>query len=149
YNFQNLSNFFFEQSFIKFPATQSNNQTWAKPTLDFSIFDKDNKHKATFQNTTPTNLFHKLSNDTKKEFMKLNNTETKNKHKAYYFYRYFKAYLTAVAKNDEFIHLNKYQAIQKLISTSINTYYLAHAIIYYFIMKQEKFNILKSSNTTN
>ncbi|CAG8831268.1 1543_t:CDS:1, partial [Gigaspora margarita] len=41
------------------------------------------------------------------EFMKLNNTETKNKHKAYYFYKYFKAYLTAAAKNDEIIQLSE------------------------------------------
>ncbi|CAG8819124.1 8917_t:CDS:1, partial [Gigaspora rosea] len=62
---------------------------------------------------------------TKEEFMKLNNTETKNKRKAYYFYRYFKAFFIAATKNNEIIYLNKDQAIQKLISTSINTYYLA------------------------
>src|SRR6185437_6401336 len=71
--------------------------------------------------------------------MKLNNTKTKNKRKAYYFYKYFKAYLTAATKNNEIIHLNKDQAIQKLTSTPINTYYLARAITYYFIIKQEKF----------
>ncbi|CAG8577577.1 8012_t:CDS:1, partial [Gigaspora rosea] len=99
HNFKNLSNFFFEQSFIKFPATQSNNQTWAKPTLDFSIFDKDNNHIATFQNITFTNLFYKLSNDTKEEFIKLiNNTETKNKCKVYYFDRNFKEYLITATK---------------------------------------------------
>ncbi|CAG8595769.1 13036_t:CDS:2, partial [Gigaspora rosea] len=94
------------------------------------LFDKDNKHTATFQNTTSTNLFHKLSNDTEEEFMKLNNTETKNKYKAYYFYRYFKAYLTAATKNDEIIHLNKHQAIQKLTSTPINTYHHAPKFTY-------------------
>ncbi|CAG8854439.1 8200_t:CDS:1, partial [Gigaspora margarita] len=48
-------------------------------------------------------------------------------------------YLTAAAKNDEIIQLSEQQAIQKLISTPINTYYLAHAITYYYIIKQEKF----------
>ncbi|CAG8854120.1 12404_t:CDS:1, partial [Gigaspora margarita] len=48
-------------------------------------------------------------------------------------------YLTAAAKNDEIIQLSEQQAIQKLISTPINTYYLACAITYYYIIKQEKF----------
>ncbi|CAG8850078.1 24376_t:CDS:1, partial [Gigaspora margarita] len=73
--------------------------------MDFSIFDKDNKNTESFQNTTLTNLIHKLSCDTEEEFMKLNNTKTKNKCKAYYFYKYFKAYLTAATKNDEIIQL--------------------------------------------
>ncbi|CAG8516629.1 10801_t:CDS:1, partial [Gigaspora margarita] len=73
--------------------------------MDFSIFDKDNKNTASFQNTKPTNLFHKLSCDTEEEFMKLNNTETKNKHKAYFFCKYFKTYLTAAAKYDKIIQL--------------------------------------------
>ncbi|CAG8841105.1 15480_t:CDS:1, partial [Gigaspora margarita] len=73
------------------------------------------------------------------EFMKLNNTETKSKCKAYYFYKYFKVYLTAATKNDEIIQLSEQQTIQKLTSTPINTYHLAHAITYYYIMKQKKF----------
>ncbi|CAG8855284.1 18978_t:CDS:2, partial [Gigaspora margarita] len=90
---------------IEKPFTQTNNQTWIKPKMDFFIFNKDNKNTASFQNTTPTNLFHKVSCDTEEEFMKLNNTETKNKRKAYYFYKYFKAYLTATTKNDKIIQL--------------------------------------------
>ncbi|CAG8855967.1 19878_t:CDS:1, partial [Gigaspora margarita] len=64
-----------------------------------------NKNTASFQNTIPTNLLHKLSCNTEQEFIKLNNAKTKNKHKAYYFYKYFKVYLTAAAKNDEIIQL--------------------------------------------
>jgi hypothetical protein len=138
-----LSTSFFDLSFKKFPATPSNNNSvkWTQPDLDFSIFAKDQKHHATFQNITPLPLFHKLADEAETYFSDNNNTVENPKRRSFYFYSYFRAFLRAAAENDEINNLNEHQAINKITTKPVNTHFLARVITYFYILKQPMISI--------
>src|SRR6185295_12045811 len=54
---------------------------------------------------------------------------------SYYFYSYFNAYLKTAAINDQIDNLHLHQAIDKITSKPIDTYYLARVITYFYILK--------------
>ncbi|CAG8834442.1 10953_t:CDS:1, partial [Cetraspora pellucida] len=79
HNFQNLSTYYFDQSFKKFsasifdkssPSIKSNKPTWTYPILDFSIFYKDNEHSASFKIPIPIKFLYELADSAEKQFMK-------------------------------------------------------------------------------
>ena len=115
HNFQNLSTYYFDQSYKKFPAPvsdksnpsiKSNQPAWTHPTLDFSIFYKDNEHSASFKIPTPIKSLCELAISTEKQFMEINKTDHNINYQTYYFYEYFKAFLQAAAQNDEIFNLS-------------------------------------------
>src|ERR1043165_1932761 len=70
HNFQNLSTYYFDQSYITFPApiidksdqtVKPIQPTWTHPTLDFSIFHKENEHSASFKTQTPIKFLRELA----------------------------------------------------------------------------------------
>jgi hypothetical protein len=106
------------------------------PNLDFTIFEKNKSHIASFQIPTPIPLLQKLANDAETQYTTLNNTETNPKCKTYYFYCYFKAFLIAAAKNDEIYDLSQSEAIKKITQTPVEIHFLARIITFFNINNQ-------------
>ena len=84
HNFQNLSIYYFDQSYINFSApiidkcdqiVKPIQPTWTHPTLDFSIFHKENEHSAFFKTPTLIKFLQELAEFTEKQFMNINKTE--------------------------------------------------------------------------
>ncbi|CAG8836520.1 8145_t:CDS:1, partial [Cetraspora pellucida] len=106
HNFQNLSTYYFDQSFKKFlapvcdkssPSIKSNKPAWTHPILDFSIFYKNNKHPASFKIPIPIKFLRELADSAEKQFIEINKTDHNINRQTYYFYEYFKAFLQAAA----------------------------------------------------
>ena len=143
HNVKNLSSLFFTDSFDHFPApinTQPKPK-WTHPTLDFSIFNKDQPKAATFNKPTPITFLRQLASNTEKEFTELNNTETNQGRESYYFYSFFKAYLNTAASNDQINNYHPHQIIEKITSKPISTEYLARVLTYFHILKNDKLPI--------
>ncbi|CAG8816649.1 21122_t:CDS:2, partial [Cetraspora pellucida] len=145
HNFQNLFTYYFDQSFKKFSAPvsdksgssiRSNQPTWTHPTLDFSIFYKDNEHPASFKILTSIKFLHELADSAEKQFIEINKTDHNINYQTYYFYEYFKAFFQAAAQNDEIFNLNYDQAIKKATTQITNIHFLARIITYFEILKQ-------------
>jgi hypothetical protein len=109
--------------------------------MDFTIFEKDNKYAATFQNPTPTDVLHKLATEAELQTTKLNNVETNSKRQGYFFYCFYKAYLQAAAANDNISNLKLDEAIQLITTDPVNTHFLARVLTYYHIKENEKITL--------
>jgi len=109
--------------------------------LDFSIFDKDQSNTATFNKPTPITFLCQLATKTEKEFIELNKTETNQARESYYFYSFFKAYLSAAATNDQINNHHPHQIIDKITSKPISTEYLARVLTYFYILKNDQLPI--------
>ena len=73
--------------------------------------------------------------------MNLNSVETNPKHRTYYFYCFFKAFLQVAAENDSISDLSEYEAIKKVTEKPINTHFLARILTYYNISHQNLISI--------
>ena len=133
HNLQNLTTFFFKQSFNTSPIYK-----YIYPVLDFSIFSLTKTYPASFNTPIPFKILYDLANKAEKTFNNLNSTQTNPKRISFFFYTYLKAYLKAAAKNDNIINLNLKEALQKLTPTPIDTQILARTIAYYNIIYLSK-----------
>ena len=84
HNVQNLYTSFFTESFGHFPAPQNlpPKPKYHHPTLNFSIFDREAQHAATFQKRTPISLFRQLATEAEQQFLELNNLNKKETNQA-------------------------------------------------------------------
>ncbi|CAG8833734.1 16200_t:CDS:1, partial [Cetraspora pellucida] len=57
----------------------SNKLAWTHPTLDFSIFYKDNEFKI----PTPIKFLHELADSVEKQFIEINKTDHNINHQTY------------------------------------------------------------------
>ena len=85
HDFSTISKTIFKKSFNQYLASSNmeidgeTKPTIIKPTLDFTIFEKEQKHQASFNIPTPISTINKLASDTEKQYMNLNSIETNPK----------------------------------------------------------------------
>jgi hypothetical protein len=104
HDFSTLSNTIFKQSFQHYLAPKEamdiddNNKTpIIQPNLDYSIFQIGQPNAASFSTPTPTPFLNELATKAEQEYISLNKSEPNQKRQTYFFYCYFKAFLTAAA----------------------------------------------------
>ena len=148
HDFSTISKIIFKNSYIRFPVTSKmdidGDDTKPRiihPTLNCEIFDKNQKHEASFKIPTPIPLFNELADKAEKEFMSLNNSITNIKWRTYYFYTYFKAFLSAASRNDSISELSQHDAIIKVTQNPIDTHYLARILTFYYISHQNPISL--------
>src|SRR6185436_16474917 len=108
---------------------------WIHSMLDFSIFDKDQSNTATFNKSTSITFLRQLATKTEKEFIKVNKTETNQAQESYYFYSFFKTYLSAAATNNQINNYHPHQIINKITSKP-------RVLTYFHILKNNQLPIL-------
>ena len=126
-------------SYTIFPKkTEEDQSTWKSIKLDFSIFDKDGKYKATFEQRIPTKTLDQLAAQAEKRACELNQVQHNPKspksikRKAFYFYEYMFAYHDAAANNHGIQDMTKDGAIDHLTAEHpIDIEYLARIITHY------------------
>jgi hypothetical protein len=154
HNVQNLYTSFFTESFGHFPAPQNlpPKPKYHHPTLNFSIFDREAQHAATFQKRTPIFLFRQLATETEQQFLELNNLnkeETNQARLSFYFYNFFNAYNKAAAINDQIDNLSLHSTIEKITAKPIDTDFLARVMTYFHILKEDKPSIASIQDAYN
>ena len=85
HDFSTISKTIFKKSFNQYPASSNieidgeTKPIIIKPTLDFTIFEKEQKHQASFNILTPILTINELASNIEKQYMNLNSVETNPK----------------------------------------------------------------------
>ena len=100
-------------------------------TLDYTVFDTNAEHEATFSKPIPTNLLDKLADNKENEYTNNNLTSPSTKHRNGFFYQLLTLYQHKAAANLQINKLTKEIAIEKVTTNIISTDFLARIITYY------------------
>src|SRR6185436_14020389 len=100
HNLENISKFYFSNSFKTHPVLESEQKEWIYPCLEDKIFYLKQKLAATFSVPTPTDELRILASSTEKTFAQLNKVESSEARKTYYFYYYLILYMRSAVGND-------------------------------------------------
>ena len=82
-------------------------------TLDYTVFDTNAEHEATFSKPIPTNLLNKLANNEENEYTNNNLTLFSTKHHNGFFYQLLTLYQHKAIANLQINNLIKELAIEK------------------------------------